>query len=64
MVLAEEPVKRATKVSNYMRIKSLDWDSDDLALDDRLGCRLHDMKQQEGRLQVWDAYIKREETAQ
>ena len=27
-------------------------------------CRLRDMKQQEGKLQVWDVYVKREETAQ
>ena len=65
MVLAEEPLKRATKGSNYMRqIGSLDLDSDDLALDDRLECRLHDMKQQEGKMQLWDVYVKREETAQ
>ena len=64
MVLVEETLRRATKGSNYMRTESLDLDSDDLALDDRLECRLHDMKQQEGKLQVWDVYVKREETAQ
>ena len=47
-----------------MRIGLLDLDSDDLAIDHRVECRLRDMKQQEGKLQVWDVYVKREETAQ
>ena len=47
-----------------MMTESSDLDGDDSALDDRLECRLHDMKQQEGKLQLWNVYVKREETAQ